>query len=272
MDPDRGDRDRPTVLAYGAGVDARWTRVLVALALVGTLAACQADATVTVRMNDDGSGTVSVRVVLDAAAVRAAEVGGGTLADRVRLTDLTGAGWTVTPWRGVASGGAVLAVRKPFARPQQVGAIVRELNGAKGPVPVLTASRDASTFSTSWRVVGGIDLRKLDLGLADDQQLVANLTDERVDPSGVEQRILASAQSGLRVTVRAELPDGTARQVSAVPGRRAALVATAEASDLGRQLLVIAGIVVGVLALVLLVLGETRSRRRRARRSVRSRP
>ena len=117
------------------------------------------------------------------------------------------------------------------------------------------ASRDASTFSTSWKVVGGVDLRKLDLGLADDRQLVANLTNERVDPSGVEQRILASARSGLRVTVRAELPDGTARQVSAVPGRRAALVATAEDSDLGRQMLVIAGVVVGILVAIIPVPG-----------------
>ena len=39
-------------------------------ALVLALSACQVDATVTVRMRDDGSGVVAVRVVLDPAAAR----------------------------------------------------------------------------------------------------------------------------------------------------------------------------------------------------------
>src|SRR4051812_45505061 len=158
MDTHRGESGRPTVLAYGAGVGARWMRVLVALALVGTLAACQADATVTVHMDEDGSGTVSVRVVLDAGAVRAAEVGGATLATRVRLDDLTRAGWTVTPWRTTRAGGAVLTVAKPFARPEQVTAIVREISGAGGPLRGFRATRDAGTFSSSWAAGGIVDL------------------------------------------------------------------------------------------------------------------
>jgi hypothetical protein len=93
------------------------------VALVVVLSACSAEATVTVRMHEDGSGVVAVRVVLDAAAVRAAEVGGGTLAERVRTDDLTGAGWTVTPWTR-AGGGAVITARKAFGRPEQVAAIV----------------------------------------------------------------------------------------------------------------------------------------------------
>src|SRR6476661_6205504 len=99
------------------------------VAVVLLLGACRATATVTVRMHDDGSGVVAVRVLLDPAAVRAAEVGGAKLAERVRLADLAGAGWTVAPWRRTRTGGAVLTVSKPFARPEQVAGIVRELNG-----------------------------------------------------------------------------------------------------------------------------------------------
>ena len=247
-------------------------RRLLALGALLVLGACSATATVTVRMHDDGSGEVSVRVVLDAAAVRAAEVGGGTLADRVRLTDLTDAGWTVTPWHRTARGGAVLTVAKPFTRPEQVAGIVAELNGAHGPLHGVAASRDASTFSTTWKVTGAVDLRKLDLGVAGDPELVRSLTNERVDVAGVEQRIAASAATGLRVGLRADLPDGTTRAVRAVPGKRAVLVASTDESDLGRMALVVVGVVVGVLALLLLILGETRARRRRVRRSVRSRP
>jgi hypothetical protein len=247
-------------------------RRLFALAALLVLGACSATATVTVHMYDDGSGEVSVRVVLDAVAVRAAEVGSGKLADRVRLTDLTDAGWTVTPWRRTSRGGAVLTATKPFTRPEQVAAIVAELNGAHGPLRGVAASRDASTFSTTWKVTGAVDLRKLDLGVAGDPELVQNLTNERVDVAGVEQRIAASAVTGLRVGLRADLPDGTTHGVRAAAGKRAALVASADESDLGRMTLVVVGVVVGVLALVLLILGEARAPRHRSRRSVRSRP
>ena len=248
------------------------TRLLALGALILVLTACKAEATVTVRMRADGSGAVVVRVVLDAAAVRTAEVGAGKLVHRVRLADLTAAGWTVTPWKRIPTGGAVLTVTKSFARPEQVAGIARELNGAHGPLRGVAASRDASTFSTSWKVTGAVDLRKLDLGVADDQELVAKLTNERVDVGGVEQRVAASALTGLRVRVRAELPDGSTREVSAVPGKRAVFVASAHDTDVGRIALVAVGVAVGVLAVVLLVFGETRARRRRSRRSVRSRP
>src|SRR5689334_1188772 len=200
----------------------RLRRLLAPLVLVAVLGACSATATVTVRMHDDGSGVVGVRVVLDAAAVRAAEVGGAKLEDRVRLGDLPAGGWTVTPWRRTASGGAVLTVSKPFQDPDQVAAIVRELNGAHGPLRDFRATRDASTFSRSWTVDGTVDLRTLDPGVTDDEQLVANLTDRRVDVAGVEQRLAGSALTGLRVRARAELP-GSTQEVGARPGRRAVL-------------------------------------------------
>jgi hypothetical protein len=249
----------------------RVRRLLVLGALVAGLAACKADATVTVRMRDDGSGTVSVRVLLDAAAVRAAEVGGAKLGDRVRLGDLPAAGWTVTPWTRTNRGGAVLTVTKPFRRPSQVAAIVGELNGAHGPLRGFQASRDASTFSRSWKVSGTVDLRAIDLAVADDPGLVANLTDRRVDIAGLEQRIAEPALAGLRVRARAELP-GETREVLAQAGRRAVLTASADTTDAGRIVLVVLGVAVGALALVLIVVGESRARRRRARRSVRSRP
>ena len=235
------------------------------------LVACKADATVTVRMHDDGSGVVSVRIVLDPAAVRAAEVGGATLAARVRLDDLTQAGWSVTPWKRTSGRGAVLIVAKRFARPEQVGAIVREINGTKGPLRGFTASRDAATFSTTWSAAGTVDLRSLDLGIADDQQLVANLTNERVDIGAVEQRIAGSALSGLRIRARVELPGGETRVVGAVPGKRAVLTASADETDVARIALVVAGGALAVLAIVVLAVGEARARRRRSRRSVRSR-
>lgn len=246
-------------------------RLLLPVALLVALSACSADATVTVRMHEDGSGLVSVRVALDAAAVRAAEVGDGKLDDRVRTADLAGAGWTVTPWRR-AGGGAVITASKPFSRPDQVAAVVRELNGEHGPLRGFTASRDGSTFSTDWTVTGTVDLRQIDLGIAADPELVANLTNERVDVAEVERRVGGQALDGLRVRARAELPDGTTRTVTAVAGRGVRLSVSAADSDVGRLALVAIGVVLGGLAVALLVVGEVYARRRRAGRSVRSAP
>ncbi len=225
------------------------------------LAACTVDATVTVRMRENGSGVVSVRVVLDPAAVTAAEVGDGTLETRVRLDDLPGADWTVTPWTRTKGGSAVLAVRKPFDRPDQVAGIVRELSGPDGPLQKFSASREPATFATKWRVTGEVDLRTPKLGIGSDQQLVANLTAERVDIPKIESDLVAKLD-GLRVHAVVQLPDGERREVSATGGKRAALSATSEATDVGRLGLLVVGIAVGVLAVVILVVGERRARRR----------
>ncbi len=237
------------------------------LLCVIALAACKVDATVTVRLHTDGSGAVSVRVVLDRRAVRAAEIGGGALEDRVRLVDLPAAGWMVSPWRRHPGGGATIVVRKPFSRPHQVAGIVAELNGASGPLRGFKATRASSTFSTGWTVRGTVDLRRVDTGLAADPELVASLTAERVDIPAVEQRITGGVRNGLRIRAVAELPGGQRTSIVAMPDGRAVLAARADETDADRMLLLGAGIGLGVLALAILIVGERRGRRaRRTRR------
>ena len=233
------------------------------VACVVVLAACRVDATVTVRMQENGSGTVSVRVVLDAAAVRAAEVGNGKLEARVRLADLPGAGWSVTPWRRDPRGGASLMIRKPFSAPREVAGIVREIGGADGPLRGVTANRRTSTFSTSWKVEGVVNLRAIKLGVGTDPELVAKLTSERVDIPQIETR-LASGLGQLRVHLVAELP-GARRDVSVPMGRRSVLRATAEHTDVNRLVMLVGGLALAALAVFLLVIGELRARRRRRR-------
>ncbi len=80
------------------------------------LSACRVDTSVTVSVRDDGSGVVAARVVLDASAVKAAEIGGTKLEDAVRLGDLTAAGWKSSGWVRAKTGGATLTLTKGFAR------------------------------------------------------------------------------------------------------------------------------------------------------------
>ncbi|MBK5287613.1 MAG: hypothetical protein JJE46_04000 [Acidimicrobiia bacterium] len=252
---------------------ARHGRAISLAVLAVCLGACSVDATVTVRMRENGSGAVAVHVALDRGAVTAAEVGGGQLEQRVRLDDLPDAGWTVSPWRHTKSGGATLVVRKPFDRPEQVAGIVQELSGPDGPLQKFEAAREVSTFSTKWRVSGSVDLRAPRLGIGADQQLVANLTAERVDVPQVEADLVGKLD-GLRVHAVAELPDGERREVSTTVGKQAALAADGESTDVGRVALLVGGLAVGVLALIVLVVGERRTRRsgrRRARNVTRPR-
>ena len=99
-----------------------------------------------IKVRDDGSGVVTVMAVLDPDAVRAAEAGGGKLEDRVRLADLTKAGWTVQPWARAADGSAQIVLSKRFTSPDQVAGIMREVSGTTGPLRDVSVTRDRGAF------------------------------------------------------------------------------------------------------------------------------
>ncbi len=171
-------------------------------------AACKVDTTVTVTMHDDGSGVVTVAAVLDPDAVKAAESGGGKLEDRVRLGDLTKAGWTVQPWARAADGSAQITFTKPFSSPEQATAIVKELNGTAGPLRDVTVTRDSGTFSTSYSTTGTVDLKDLQTGLTTDKDVVGSLLVQSVDAGAVDQSLLADLRDSFGLTVKVELPGG----------------------------------------------------------------
>jgi hypothetical protein len=233
---------------------------LVALAVV--LTACKVDADVGVHVRDDGSGAVTARVALDAGAVRAAEVGGVKVEDAVRLGDLRDAGWR-SRWHRTAGGGAVLTLSKGFARAEDAGAVVAELNGDAGPVRDVRVTRDASTFTTEWSFAGTGDREDVRTGITTDAELVANLTAQRVDVDAIDQRLLLRVQDALRLRVTADLPHAGAETFAVPAGERVGMRASSDATAYGRMLLLVAGLAVGLVALALLVVGERRSRRRR---------
>jgi hypothetical protein len=227
-------------------------------------AACKVDTTVTVTMHDDGSGVVTVAAVLDPDAVKAAESGGGKLEDRVRLGDLTNAGWTVQPWARAADGSAQIAFTKPFTSPEQATAIVQELNGAVGPLRDVTVTRDSGTFSTSYSTTGTVDMKDLQTGLTSDKDVVGSLLAQSVDAGAVDQSLLADLRDSFGLTVKVELPGGTT-VVKGAPGKVRAVDASTSVLDTTRVILVTIAIVLAVLAMVVL-LWPGRRRRRATRR------
>jgi len=232
------------------------------VALVALLAGCKVDTAVTIDVHDDGSGTVTVRATLDPEAVRAAEAGGAKLEDRVRLSDLSAAGWTVSQWVRSDAGSAQVELTKPFTSPNQVAAIVNEVSGPNGPVRDVTAQREPGAVSTGYDVTGAIDLAAMGTGVIADQDLVNALTKAQVDVGAIDQALLAELRDAVSVSVVVKLPDGSTTTIAGQPGARVPIGVSGSVLNTRRLTLLAVAVVFVVLAIVVLTIGR---RRRRAR-------
>jgi hypothetical protein len=234
---------------------------VVALALL--CSACAVDTTVTVKVREDGSGFVRVDATADAEAVQTAEVGGGTLEDRVRLADLPAAGWTVEPWMRNPDGSASLTLSKEFTRVDQVEGILRELNGDAGPLRSAAFTRTRSVFTTKYAANATVDLAAMTTGVLQDADLVASLQAQGVDVDLVDQQLLAQLRDALHVRLVVELPDGQRAVIEPEPGRAATLETSASVLDARRVLWVVLGLVLVAAAVVVGLWPRRRVRRRR---------
>ncbi len=241
-------------------------RLLVVVVVCVLLAGCKVDTTLTIDVHDDGSGSVRVRVALDADAVQNAQAGGGMLEDRVRLGDLQAAGWTVTPWRRAPDGGATVSLRKNFANAGELAGVIAELSGKDGPLQGVTLERNRGFLSTEYKIKGDADLSRLTAGIADDPEVVAQLTGQRVDLAQIDQRLAQQINDAFRLRIRFVFPGGDVTEVKPEPGKKVSLATSTSQFDTTRALLLAGAVALGVLGVVLLVRGELRGRRRRRRR------
>ena len=236
-----------------------------AIVVVGMLAlgACRIDARVGVHVNEDGSGTVRVRVVLDPEAVRAAEASGKALEDRVRLADLPAAGWRVVPWVHRPDGSAALELRHTFSSPEQLTTVMKELNGAHGPLRAVHLRRSSDPVHTNFHFRALADLAGMTAGVVDDQQLAANLAGQRVDVAGLDAGLSTRLRDALRMNVAVTLPGTGARVWHVAPGTRKVLETSSSVFDIDRAAWLGLGIVLGATTLALVFFGEWRARKRR---------
>lgn len=246
-------------------------RLVLLVVLTLLLGACRVDTTLTLRVRQDGSGTVQATVALDPAAVRAAEAGGTTLPRALRLSDLPAAGWRVH-WERRRSGGAVLTVSKGFRRAADAAGVAGELAGPDGPLRRVRVNRSASTFETRWSFTAEADLAALRTGLASDAELAGRLTAQRVDVAALDAALRDRFRDALHLRVGVALPHARSRGWTVTPGRRVVLQASSSALDERRVVLAAVGAGLVLVALVVLVAGERRAARRRRRGATRSAP
>jgi hypothetical protein len=202
----------------------RLRRVLPAL-LVGLLAAgCQVQTTVTVHMDDDGSGSVEVAVGLDEAALaelpdldRSGVGDAADLAQLVRVDDLTATGWTV---RAPEAEGDITWLRatKPFGMPAEAAQIMTELTGPDGGLRDFRLERKRSFGATEYSFAGHADLSGGieafgDAGMA--QALDGEPLGE--DVAAIEERLGQPVSEMLQLDIAVEMP-GASQSWSPVLG------------------------------------------------------
>lgn len=236
-------------------------RVLL-VAFVGLLAAgCSVDATLDVRVRENGSGVVRLLVEADAEAVRAAESGGVPLEDAVRLDDLGAGGWKVGAWIRAEDKSASIVLTRPFESPSQLEDIVREASGDSGPLS-LSASRTTGFLATEYGVAGKVDLANVTTGVPTDEELLANLSAQSVDPAVIDQQLLAQLKSSFALEVVVRLPGKAPQRFNAQPGAITPVDAIASVRDMRRLSFFIAAGALAIAAVVLWIRGGKRRRRK----------
>lgn len=174
-------------------------RFLLLIAALAVLAGCRVDVGIDVQMAQNGSGTITVTAVADAAVVAAAP----GLADDLRLDDVRAAGWAVEGPTDTGAGGLEVVLTHTFSTPEQATALLASINGPEGPLDAVLLSRDATESAITYTVSGGAGL---DAGLSSfaDPDLLSAVGAEpyadRIRDSGV------TAADAVTVTLTARLP------------------------------------------------------------------
>lgn len=165
---------------------------LVALAALGAvvgLSACRVDTEVTTVVNPDGSGSVTVRVTVDAEVVAAEP----NIAKELKVEDLVQSGWSVQGPQPDESGGLIVVLRRPFRNLAEGNDVLRSLSGTDGPLIEPMLSARAEKGEVHWGFVGTLDLSKGLAVLADPDLVDAvggipwqeEISNRRVSPTDV---------------------------------------------------------------------------------------
>jgi hypothetical protein len=243
---------------------------LLALALVLLASsACRLRTEVTVDVQPDGSGTIGVNVALDADAM--SRVPG--LEQELRLDDLEATGWTITGPALEADGMTWIRASKPFATPEEAGAVLHEVSGDNGPFREFAVTREQSFARTTFGFDGVVDFTA-GLDSFGDDALADALDGQALGEAqaAIEDRLGEALDQVFRFQVIVRLPGSVDSNAPSTLENGAAweprlssdgpveLTATSEVTR--TSTLVLTGVAIGCAVLALLVLLSLLFRRR----------
>jgi hypothetical protein len=182
--------------------------VLVAVVAVA-LTACQVDIDVATKVNDDGSGTVTVSAGFDDKALTRV----GNLDSQLKVDDLKAAGWQFTAAAKEADGLTWIRATKHFATPEEATQILKELTGGQGAFRDFAVTREASLGRTTWSYKGTVDLTG-GLDQFGDPDLAKALGGDTFggNVAAIEQAEHKPATQMLALRLSVELPGGERRE------------------------------------------------------------
>jgi hypothetical protein len=191
---------------------------------------------------------VTARFTLDPEAL---SILGGAVTEGAQTSDLSRAGWEISPVRPTEGGGAQVEVSKDFHRPEDLGVVIGELAGPAGPLKGFRLERRRSFTKATYRLRGTADLgpgAAAATGFANAPDLKPRLRDAGVDPGRVEELLAARAAEGLHFRLDVALPGNTA-SFEVKPGAAQAIDVSSSVSDKARPALLVVAVLTGLIVL-----------------------
>ena len=145
----------------------RFAHIAAVLVAAVLLTSCRVDSVVTLNVQPNGSGTVSVVVTADADIVAKAPA----LKTDVRVDDLKEAGWKVTGPVDTDNGGLSITLTRAFNGPIEATAILNKINGTRGPLKQLVVARSGKDTNSTWTLAGKLEVNGGLEAFADDATL-----------------------------------------------------------------------------------------------------
>jgi len=173
---------------------------LLLLAVLGAVAgACEVRTELNIDVADDGSGTVEVALGLDGDALERRP----QAFDDLDLSGLEDAGWEITG-PDEDDGYTWLRATHRYGAPEELGPLVDQVAGDRGPLRDFALVRDDEFAETRYRFAGTVDFTAGAGALADDPALAEAIGSEPVEL--LEERLGAAIDEMVGVQVSVRLP------------------------------------------------------------------
>jgi len=143
----------------------RVTALVAGVACIVLLAACRVDTTVSMKVERNGSGSISVTIVADEDIVAQAP----KLSTDLNFGDLTKAGWKVIGPERTDEGGLRVTLTHNFDNETQATALLTQLNGNRGPFREVKVTREGKSRDSVWKLSGRLEVTGGLQAFADDQ-------------------------------------------------------------------------------------------------------
>ena len=222
---------------------------LLLFAALIALGGCRVDATVEARVDGSG-GIVTARFVLDREAVALL---GGAVGEGSQTSDLSQAGWEISPVRPTGGGGAEVEVSKGFSRPGDLAVVVGELAGPAGPLRGFRLDRRRSFTKARYHLRGTADLgagATAATGFANAPDLPARLRDAGVNPDRVAELLAGRAAEGFHLRLVVEIPGRAPETFEVRPGAATAVDLSSAISDRRRPVLLAVAVLSGLIVVL----------------------